>query len=131
MTHRIRTRSSSRRRRAWDDDDALASAQYAGDRARFRPIKDLLVAAATALDARIEVRPDYITFSHDRQFAIVRPEDDRLDLFLRLPDGVTSERLLPPGTGGSGSVNARVALLTTADVDAELLDMVRLACEAN
>jgi predicted transport protein len=105
--------------------------QYTGRKAALRPIFEAVREAARALgdDVSVEGRGTYIPFVRRRQFAAVAPTATRVDLGLRLPEPPPSGRLdkgpLP------GSSTHRIPLSSVADVDDEVLALLRAAYDQN
>ena len=112
--------------------DEYVDTQYTGAKAGLRPIFDAVREAATALgdDVVLEGRGTYVPFVRRRQFAAVAATTaTRVDLGLRLPDPPDSPRLQP--AKAPGSATHRVQLLSVADVDDEVRDLLRAAYEQN
>ena len=106
--------------------------QYTGAKAALRPIYDALAAAAGELggDVTVEGRGSYTPFVRGRQFAAVAAAArDRVDLGLRFTDPPASGRLQP--ASAPGQATHKVALRSVADVDDELLHLVRAAYDQN
>ncbi len=106
--------------------------QYRGAKAALRPIYDALAEAITGLgeDVSVEGRGGYAPFVRGRQFAAVAAAArDRVDLGLRFTDPPASGRLQP--SNGPGQATHKIALRAVADVDDELLHLVRVAYEQN
>ena len=106
--------------------------QYTGAKAALRPIYDALAAAAGELggDVTVEGRGSYTPFVRGRQFAAVAAAtNDRVDLGLRFTDPPASGRLQP--SSGPGQGTHKIALRSVADVDDEVLHLVRLAYDQN
>jgi hypothetical protein len=104
--------------------------QYQGAKAALRPIYDVLAEAIMGLgaDVRAEGRGGYTPFVRGRQFAAVAAAaQDRVDLGLRFTDPPASGRLQP--SNGPGQATHKVALHAVADVDDEVLRLVRVAYE--
>ena len=106
--------------------------QYRGAKARLRPIYDALAGAIASLgdDVTVEGRGGYTPFVRGRQFAAVAAATrDRVDLGLRFTDPPASGRLEPET--GPGQATHKVALRSVADVDDEVLHLLRLAYHQN
>lgn len=106
--------------------------QYRGAKAGLRPIYDVLASAITGLgeDVRVEGRGGYTPFVRGRQFAAVAAAArDRVDLGLRFTDAPASARLQP--ATAPGQATHKIALRSVADVDDELLHLVRAAYDQN
>lgn len=111
----------------------LIDAQYA-DRPGLRPILAALIDVARGFgpDVDVQARKGFVTLVARRTFAVIRATTRaRVDLGLRLagaaPDG---RRLLPPGSG-LGAATVRVAVAGRADLDQEILDLLREAYKEN
>ena len=107
-------------------------AQYAGAKAALRPIYEALAAAITGFgdDVTIEGRGTYTPFVRGRQFAAVAAATrDRIDVGLRFADPPPSPRLQP--ASGPGQATHKLSLRAPADVDGEVLGLLRLAYEQN
>jgi hypothetical protein len=106
--------------------------QYTGAKSALRPIYDALAAAARQFgdDVTIEGRGTYTPFVRGRQFAAVAAATrDRVDLGLRFTDPPLAG-LLQPATG-PGQATHKIALRSVDDVDAGVIDLMRLAYEQN
>jgi hypothetical protein len=106
--------------------------QYRGAKAALRPIYDAVASAIMGLgeDVRVEGRGGYTPFVRGRQFAAVAAASrDRVDLGLRFTDPPASGRLQP--ASAPGQATHKVALRSVADVDDELLHLVRVAYDQN
>ena len=105
--------------------------QYQGAKAPLRPIYDALAEPMLRLgdDVSVEGRSGYTPFVRARQFAAVAAARDRVDLGLRFTDPPASARLRP--SNGPGQATHKIALRSVADVDAEVLHLVRLAYDQN
>jgi predicted transport protein len=106
--------------------------QYRGAKVGLRPVYEALAAAILSLgeDVTAEGRGTYVPFVRGRQFAAVAAAArDRVDLGLRLPSPPVSARLVP--ASGPGQATHKVPLRSTADVDDELLGLLRAAYEQN
>jgi hypothetical protein len=106
--------------------------QYRGVKAGLRPIYDALASAIAGLgeDVHAEGRGGYTPFVRGRQFAAVAAAArDRVDLGLRFTDPPASGRLQP--SAGPGQATHKIALRSVAEVDDEVLHLVRLAYDQN
>jgi hypothetical protein len=103
---------------------------FAGKEA-IRPLYDYVRAQIELLgeDVAIEPRPTYVVFSRGRQFALVRPSANRLELGLALPDAAPTPRFADAASFGSRQTTHRVSIVSEADVDGELLFWLREAYE--
>jgi predicted transport protein len=108
------------------EDDVVAK-QYAGDRAALRPLYDRLYSAILGLgpDISISPRQTYVAFSRSKQFVLIKPSADRVDVVLKLPKIPLSDRLISAQGVGSGSMTHRVAVQKEADIDMELLTWIQ------
>jgi len=133
------------------DADSLIDAQYA-DRRALRPLLDALLAAAADLPGvEAQARKTYVTLvTARRTFAQIVPATrDRIDLGLRLPDPAlgsragtsagagastgaeTGGRLLPPGSKMAETITCRLPLTQPGDLDADALELLARAADAN
>ena len=106
--------------------------QYAGPKAALRPIYDALAAAAAEFgdDVSIEGRGSYTPFVRGRQFAAVAAATrDRVDLGLRFTEPPPDSRL--QRASGPGQATHKIALRSVAEVDGQVLHLLRLAYEQN
>src|SRR5437764_2484461 len=106
--------------------------QYRGAKAALRPIYDAIAEAIVRLgdDVGAEGRGGYVPFVRGRQFAAVAAAArDRVDLGLRFTDAPASARLRP--ASAPGQATHKVALRSVADVDDEVLHLVRVAYDQN
>jgi Domain of unknown function (DUF5655)/Domain of unknown function (DUF4287) len=108
--------------------EEYVDSQYQGAKAGLRPIYDAVVQLGD--DVTIEGRGGYTPFVRGRQFAAVAAAaKDRVDLGLRFTD--------PPATGrlqqanGPGQATHKIALRSVADVDDEVLHLLRVAYDQN
>lgn len=109
---------------------AVLASQYAGLRAKLRPILTRLLEAADALggDVSVNVRTLSVTLTRRRLFAAIQPSTrTRVDLGLALGDEPTTERLLASAGFGGDVITRRVGLQRVEDVDDEVLGWLRLA----
>jgi hypothetical protein len=104
------------------EEDVVAK-QYEGARATFLPIYQQLVRIAQSLGPDVELVPrqTYVAFSRGKQFALVKPTRDRIDLALKLPKAPTNSRLEPAEGLGSGSMTHRVVLTAVDEIDREVI----------
>jgi hypothetical protein len=97
-----------------------------------RPIFDHIHEIATALgdDVSVEGRSTYTPYVRGRQFAAVAAATrKRVDLGLRFVDPPESDRLVPARAPGQST--HKISLAETAEVDAEVASLLRLAYEQN
>jgi hypothetical protein len=109
--------------------DELLDSQYE-DRPQLRPILDAVVAAAhTFGPVDVQARKTYTSLLTPRRtFAAVKPTTrTRTDLVLRLDGAAPGGRLLDGRNSAGGGLNVRVALQSVADLDDEVLDLLRRA----
>ena len=81
-------------------------------------------------DVTLEPRQTYTAFSRGRQFALIHPLSNRLELGLVVPDAAATTRFREAGSFGSGRATHRVSIVSEADVDGELLFWLRAAYDA-
>lgn len=115
------------------DAEQLIEAQYA-DRPALRPVLDRLLEAAAALPGtEVRARTTFVSLAGPRRaFALVRASTrGRVDLGLRLDSQEPTGRLLPARSLGGDRMRLRIALSGVENVDAEVLDWLRRAYEAN
>jgi predicted transport protein len=108
------------------EEDAVAK-QYAGDRATLRPLYDRLYSAILSLgsDVSISPRQTYVAFARRKQFVLLKPSADRLDVVLKLSKVPLSDRLISAPGVGSGTMTHRVPVKTEADIDFQLLGWIQ------
>lgn len=114
-------------------DQDPVEVQYAGKKARLRPIYDRLVEIATGLgrDVGLAPRKSYVGLVRGKVFAVIKPSTrTRLDLGLKLPELSASERLLEAPGFGSGSITHKVGLRAVEEVDEQIEGWLRQAYEA-
>jgi hypothetical protein len=112
--------------------DGLVDAQYAGGKAKLRPVYEALAAAVRSFGPDVELAPKkaYVSLRRSKQFGLIQPSTGtRLDVGLVLKGVAPAGRL-----EASGSFNAmvthRVRLGGPGDVDAKLIAWLRQAYEA-
>ena len=106
--------------------------QYQGAKAGLRPIYDAVAGAIVQLgdDVTVEGRGGYTPFVRGRQFAAVAAAaKDRVDLGLRFTDPPAAGRLQQ--ASGPGQATHKIALRSVADVDDEVLHLLRVAYDQN
>ena len=120
-----------RRRVAKSEDEQIAQ-QFAGERAALRPIYDQLVNIMRSLgpDVQIVPRQTYVAFARGKQFALIKPLRNRIDLALKLPIPPLSPRLASAPGLGSGSMTHRVALTRPDEIDRQLIAWIQDAYRA-
>jgi predicted transport protein len=113
-------------------EDELIAKQYAGERAAFMPLYQQLSSLAHGLGQDVEsvTRQSYVAFSKGKQFALIKPSRDRLDLGLKLPNAPLNARLQSASGVGSGSMTHRVAITKAGDIDSEVIGWLQDAYRA-
>lgn len=109
---------------------AVLAAQYAGLRAKLRPVLDRLLEVADALgdDVAVNVRQLYVTLGRRGLFAAIQPSTrTRVDLGLALGELPTTERLHASTGFGGDIITHRVGLSTVDDVDDQVVGWLRAA----
>ena len=103
---------------------------YTGKKAHLRPIHDAMIAAIQPWgDFEVAPKKGYVALRRKKQFAMLGPRTaDRAELGINLKEDVASERIVAQKPGGM--CQYAVALTTPADVDAELLSVLRRAWDA-
>lgn len=112
-----------------DPSSDLVAAQYAGDKAVLRPIHDAIADAVAGFGGDVEQAPKktYVSLRRAKQFALVQPSTKtRVDVGINLKDVPSQGRLEVSGSF-NGMVSHRVRLGSVADVDAELIEWLRMA----
>lgn len=113
--------------------DELVDAQYA-DRPGLRPVYDGLVLAAHSVgEVAVQARKTYVSLLTPRRtFAVVKATTrTRVDLGLRLDGAAPDGKLLAAKGLGNDTINVRVALASTDDVDDEVVALLRRAYDAS
>jgi hypothetical protein len=111
--------------------DELINNQYA-DRPQLRPILDAILAAALELgEVIIQARKTYVSLVTPRRtFARLQPTTTRrVDLGLRLEGQQPGGRLQPSRL--HETMRLQISLTSVEDVDAEVLEWLRLAYDQN
>jgi len=113
-------------------EDALVAKQYDGARAVFLPLYNQIVAIVRAFGPDVELSPrqSYVAFSRGKQFALVKPARDRLDLVLKLPHHPLGNRLEAAAGLGSGAMTSKVALTKMEDLDRQIIGWLQDAYRA-
>jgi predicted transport protein len=109
-------------------DDDLVDQQYRGPKADLRPVYERIVTVARSLGDDVEVAPKKanVSLRRHKQFALVEPATrERIDLGLNLPGEPPTERL----RATTGMCTHKVAVTSAADVDDELISLLRRAYE--
>lgn len=117
------------RRRVAKSEAAQIDSQFTGERAAVRPIYDQLVNIMQNLgpDVQIMPRQTYVAFARGKQFALIKPLRNRIDLALKLPDPPLSPRLESAPGLGSGSMTHRVVLTNPEEIDRQLIAWIQQA----
>jgi predicted transport protein len=91
-----------------------------------------LVAKAQSLGGDVELQPrqSYVAFARGKQFALVKPSRDRLDLALKLADAPDDPRLESAAGVGSGSMTHRVVITKAGDIDEQVISWLEQAYRA-
>ena len=110
-------------------DEEVITKQYAGERSQFKPIFEQLVSTIKSQgpDVEMSVRQSYVAFARSKQFALLKPARDRLDLVLKMPNAPLGGRLIPAANLGSGSMTHRVPLTKLDEIDFEVLKWIHEA----
>jgi predicted transport protein len=110
------------------ESDDLVVTQYGGTRSGLRPLYDALIAAIRGFGKDVEVLPrkDYVSLRRKKQFAIIQPTADHLDVGINLKKVAPSKRLEASGSF-SLQVSHRVRITKEEDVDKELVGWLRQA----
>lgn len=110
-------------------EEDLVADQYAGAKAKLRPIYDAVLAAVDKFGSDVEIAPkkSYVSLRRNKQFAIVKPSTrTRVDLGLNLKEVAATDRL-EGGNVFSGMCSHMVRLTGPADVDAEVIGWLQQA----
>lgn len=97
-----------------------------------RGVYDALMVKVNSFGSDVDVAPKkaYLSLRRKKQFAILQPAADRLDVGINLPGTATTERL-----EASGSFNAmlshRVRVRSVAEIDGELVGWLKSAYDAS
>lgn len=106
--------------------------QYKG-KEHLWPIYEMLAAEIKCFgdDVTFGIRKTYIALQRGKQFGIIQPSTKmRVDVGLKLPDTAVTDRLQAAGHFGSGQVTHKVAVTSLDEVDAELVDWLKMAYDA-
>ncbi len=98
------------------------AALYAGDKSGLLPIHGRLMAALTSLVADIEIAPKrgYLSLRRRKQFAMIKPATNSVELGLILPGLAGSARLEAVGAADA-MFSHRARIRTIDEVDPELI----------
>lgn len=112
-----------------EGSDGLVDAQYAGAKAAMRPLYDKMVAIMTALGPDVEVSPKKtcVSLRRSKQFALIQPTAQRLDVGIILKGVPAAGRLEQSPTT---MCTHRVKVSSEAEMDAEFAGWLRRAYEA-
>jgi predicted transport protein len=113
-------------------EEDLIVKQYDGPRAAFFPLYEKLVNIFQNLGPDVELltRQSYVAFSRGKQFGLLKPSRDRLDLILRLTNPPLTARLQSAAGMGSGSMSHRVAITKSEDIDRQVISWIQDAYRA-
>lgn len=114
-------------------EKALLASQYAKERSVLLPLYQQLVAHAQRLgnDVELTTRQSYVAFTRGKQFALVKPSRNRLELALKLPNAPQDERLQAAAGVGSGSMTHRVLITNATDIDEQVISWLEQAYRAS
>ena len=103
---------------------------YTGKKAHLRSVHDAVMAAIQPWgDFEVAPKKGYVSLRRKKQFATLGPRNaERAELGINLKDDVGSERIVAQKPGGM--CQYAVALSAPADVDAEVLSVLRRAYAA-
>lgn len=103
---------------------------YTGKKAHLRSIHDAVMAAIQPWgDFEVAPKKGYVALRRKKQFAMLGPRTaDRAELGINLKEDVASGRVVAQKPGGM--CQYAVALSAPADVDAEILSVLRRAYDA-
>lgn len=112
-----------------DGSEGLVDAQYAGGKAAMRPLYDKMIAIMTSLGPDVEVSPKKtcVSLRRSKQFALIQPTAQRLDV------GIILKGVPPAGRleqNPSTMCTHRVKVSSEAEMDAEFVGWLRQAYEA-
>jgi hypothetical protein len=106
----------------------LVAAQYRGARADIKPIYDTVIRKVEEFGRDVEISPKkaYVSLRRSKQFALLQPGAGRLDVGIKLTGTAPTARLEPSGSFNA-MVTHRVRVVSTAEVDAQLIGWLREA----
>jgi hypothetical protein len=109
--------------------DELVDAQYTGSKAAMRPLYEQLLAVMTGLGPDVEVSPKKtcVSLRRSKQFALIQPTAQRLDLGIILKGVPPAGRLEQSPTT---MCTHRVKISSEKEIDADLIGWLRQAYEA-
>lgn len=104
---------------------------YPEARRHLLPIHEALMTVVHGFGPDVEVAPKkgYLSLRRRKQFAMLQPAANHVDVGIILPDGDTRERLESAATFNALFSN-RVRVRSIADIDAELIGWLREAYDA-
>ena len=108
-------------------EDAL----YPENRRHLLPIHEALMRVVRGFGADVEVAPKkgYLSLRRRKQFAMLQPAANHVDVGVILPDAVTGERLESAATFNALFSN-RVRVRSLDEIDADLIGWLRQAYDA-
>ena len=109
--------------------DELVDAQFTGSKAAMRPLYDKMIAIMTSIGPDVEVSPKKtcVSLRRNKQFALIQPTAQRLDVGIILKGVPPVGRLEQSPTT---MCTHRVKVGSEAEMDAELIAWLRQAYEA-
>ncbi|HLJ56647.1 MAG TPA: DUF5655 domain-containing protein, partial [Chthonomonadaceae bacterium] len=107
----------------------LVDAQYSGAKAAMRPLYEKMIAVMTSLGPDVEVSPKKtcVSLRRSKQFALIEPTAQRLDIGIILKGVPPAGRLEPSKTT---MCTHRVRVGSEAEMDREFVGWLRQAYEA-
>jgi len=117
---------------AYQADDDLVAAQYAGEKTVLKAIYDKVLKAVQGFGKDVEIAPKktYVSLRRRKQFALVQPSTKtRLDLGVNLKGKAPAGRLEASGNFNA-MVSHRVRLESADEVDKEAVGWLREAYES-
>jgi hypothetical protein len=108
----------------------LVAAQYGGAKAAVKPIYDALVARIERFGKDVELAPkkQYVSLRRSKQFGLLQPAANRLDVGVNLKGEPASGRLEASGSWNT-MVSHRVRVTAVSEVDEQLIGWLRDAYE--
>jgi hypothetical protein len=108
-------------------EDAL----YPANRRHLRPIHDALMSVVLGFGDDVEVAPKrgYLSLRRRKQFAMLQPAANHVDVGIILPGGASGERLESADTFNALFSN-RIRVRSIDDIDAELTGWLREAYDS-
>ncbi len=101
---------------------------YSGKKAALKPLHDALMSVITTFGDDIELAPKkgYVSLRRKKQFAMIQPAAQHIDLGLILKGMPTTERL-ESAAGFNALFTHRVRVSTINDVDAQVITWLKQA----